>query len=172
MIEDASIHTSQLAKQGDSETGMDGQTESSDSVPDVRLHRVPLMRATNEPEEGLKLIETGAAEWLSEPFIREHYGVRPELLRDFLISGDAMAGTINPGDRLRAVLWDCQSPNDGVVCLVQGPVSLMIRRVRWSGERVQLVADHPDVAPDTISLEKWNESYTPIARALEVIQRL
>lgn len=73
------------------------------------------VRVTGDPAEEVELVETGVAEWVSQPFVREHYGVRPELLRDLLVSGNAMADTIEAGDRLRVVLWDCCSPNNGMV---------------------------------------------------------
>lgn len=139
---------------------------------DPRVHEVPLVRIQEEPDNTLRLIETGQSEWVRDSFIQEEYGVRPALLRDFRIFGDSMADTIRPGNRVRAVLWDCRSPNDGTICIFQSPISLLIRRVRLKDEAVALVADNPDVPDQKIGPEKWETEYEPIARILEVRRAL
>lgn len=140
--------------------------------PDSQLHQIPLVRIREDPDGTLRLVETHRAEWVSDVFIREEYGVRPALLRDFQISGDSMVDTIRPGDRVRAVLWTCRAPNDGTICILRGPVSLMVRRIRLRDEGVLLVADNPDVSDQKIGPEKWEEGYEPIARVLEVRRAL
>lgn len=145
---------------------------SSKNAPDSQFHQIPLVRIREDPDGTLRLVETNRSEWVSDAFIREEYGVRPALLRDFRISGDSMVDTIRPGDRLRAVLWNCRAPNDGTICILRGPVSLMVRRFRLMDEGVLLVADNPDVSDQKISPEKWEEDYEPIARVLEVRRAL
>jgi len=135
---------------------------------DSRFHRIPLVRIREDSDEGLRLVETGQGEWVDGTTIRQMYGVQPALLRDFRVTGDSMDGTIEPGDRVRAVLWDCRSPNDGTVCILRGPVSLLIRRVRLRGPEVLLVADNPDVPDRIVSQDQWENDYEQIARILEV----
>lgn len=150
-------------------------TEQKDSPPDgseLQFHRVPLVRIREDPEEGLRLVETGQAEWIDETTIRQHYGVKPALLRDFHVTGDSMSGTLEPGQRVRAVLWDCRSPNDGTICILRGPVSLLIRRIRLDGTGVELIADNPDVPNRTVDQKEWEGNYEQIARILEVRQAL
>lgn len=136
------------------------------------FHKIPLVRIREDPEEGLRLIETGQAEWVDETTLRQEHGVQPGLLRDFRVTGDSMRNAMKPGDRVRAVLWDCRSPNDGTICILRGPVSLLIRRVRLRGAEVLLVADNPDVPDRRVDREEWEADYEPIARILEVRHRL
>lgn len=152
-------------------TGDEGEDARSGGS-DLRFHRVPLVRIREDPEEGLRLVQTGQAEWVDRTTIRQEYGVKPALLRDFHVTGDSMRGTLEPGQRVRAVLWDCRAPNDGTICILRGPVSLLIRRVRLEGRSVVLVADNPDVPDRDVSRDEWEESYEKIARLLEVRQAL
>ena len=150
--------------------GQDSRSVTQDSTP--HFHEIPLVRIREDRTGALQLIETDGAEWISESFIREEYGVRPELLRDFPISGDSMLDTIRPGDRVRGVLWNCRAPNDGTICILRGPISLMVRRVRLRNEHVLLIADNPDVSDLKINMNQWEETYEPIARILEVRRAL
>jgi phage repressor protein C with HTH and peptisase S24 domain len=142
--------------------------ESRQDGSDSRFHRVPLVRIREDSDEGLRLVETGQGEWVDGTTIRQMYGVEPALLRDFRVTGDSMNGSIEPGDRVRAVLWDCRSPNDGTVCLLRGPVALLVRRVRLKGPEVLLVADNSDVPDRTVTQDQWENDYQGIARILEV----
>lgn len=139
---------------------------------DQRFHRIPLVRIREDPEEGLRLVKTGKSEWVDGATIRREYGVQPALLRDFHVTGDSMIGTLRPGDRVRAVLWDCRAPNDGTVCILRGPVSLLIRRVRLKGTEILLVADNAEVPDRSISQHQWENEYEQIARIQEVRQAL
>lgn len=156
---------------GADKTGEGEQKPRHDSG-DLRFHRVPLVRIREDPAGGLRLVETGQAEWIDGTTIRQHYGVKPALLRDFHVTGDSMSGTLEPGQRVRAVLWDCRSPNDGTICILRGPVSLLIRRIRLDGTGVELIADNPDVPNRNVDQKEWEENYEQIARILEVRQAL
>lgn len=154
--------------------GQEHQDEehSGSSGSEEQFQRVPLVRIREDPDDGLRLIETGKSEWVETSFIREEYGVEPQLLRDFHITGDSMADTMQPGERARAVLWDCRPPNDGTVCILQGPVCLLIRRIRLKGKNILLVADNPDVPTREIDKDEWEDEYEPIARIVEVRRAL
>lgn len=162
----------QSRNKGEAQDDPQSVSESENDYIEGQLHQIPLVRIREDPDEGLQLIETDRSEWVSYPFIQREYGVRPELLRDFRISGDSMVDTIRPGDRVRAVLWDCLTPNDGTVCFLRGPVSLLLRRIRLKDETVLLVADNPEVPDQEVSQEKWLNDYEPIARVLEVRRAL
>lgn len=136
------------------------------------FQEVPLVRIQEGENGALRLVETGGSEWIRYAFIQEEYGVRPTLLRDFRISGDSMSDTIRPGDRVRTVLWDCRSPNDGTIGIFRGPISLLVRRVRLKNGNVLLVADNPSVPDQKVSREAWVREYDPIARVLEVRRAL
>lgn len=150
----------------------EGAEEGHREGGDQQFHRIPLVRIREDPEQGIRLVETGQAEWVDGTTIRQEYGVQPALLRDFHVTGDSMEETLEPGQRVRAVLWDCRSPNDGTICILRGPVSLLIRRVRLEGTGVVLVADNPDVPNRTISKDQWENEYEQIARILEVRRAL
>ena len=137
-----------------------------------QFHRIPLVRIRDDSEEGLRLVETGRSEWVGVDTAKQQYGVDPSLLLDFHVSGDSMTPTIQPGDQVRAVLWDCRSPNDGTVCIIRGTVSFLIRRIRLSGDQVLLVGDNPEVPDREISQEEWEEDFDPIARILETRRSL
>lgn len=135
--------------------------------PDGPLHRVPLVQIVNEDDD-LHLEEMGAAEWLNESFIRQVYGVQPDHLKSFRISGNAMTDTIAPGERVRGALWQGESLSDGAVYLLDGPTGILLRRLHLHPETVTLSAENPEVSPQDLSAERWDQHYRPLARILEV----
>lgn len=137
-----------------------------------QYHEIPLVRIRETPDKKVRLVETARSEWLSDAFVQQTYGVSPDRLRTFRISGNSMVGTLRPGDLVRAVLWDGYPPNDGTIVIVRGPVSFLIRRVRLLGAGVVLVADNPAVPDWTLSKEQWENDYQQIARVLEVRRAL
>lgn len=152
-----------------------GEGEREETRPEgasQQFHRIPLVRIRDDSEEGLRLVETGRSEWIGVDTAKQQYGVDPSLLLDFHVSGDSMAPTIQPGDQVRAVLWDCRSPNDGTVCIIRGPVCFLIRRIRLSGEQILLMGDNPEVPDREIPRDKWKEEFEAIARILEVRRAL
>jgi phage repressor protein C with HTH and peptisase S24 domain len=173
MLDTLSQFSSSMSATSDKAAATEGEREESrQNGSDSQFHRIPLVRIREDPEEGLRLVETGQGEWVDGTTIRQMYGVKPALLRDFRVTGDSMASTIEPGDRVRAVLWDCRSPNDGTVCVLRGPVALLVRRVRLKGPEVLLVADNPDVPDRTVTQDQWENDYEQIARILEVRRAL
>lgn len=171
LLDGAETARSHLSSNGEAQDG-DQNVSSPNNSLEEQLHQIPLVRIQEDSDGGLQMIETGLSEWISTVHVQKEYGVRPELLRDVPATGDAMADTIRPGDRVRVVLWDCQSPNDGTVCLVRGPVSLLLRRIRLKDRTVVLVADNPEVENLDVSLDQWKTDYEPIARVLEVRRAL
>jgi len=140
--------------------------------PDGPLHRIPLVQVTSDDENALRLEEMGAAEWLSESFIREVYGVAPSQLKSFRVSGNAMSGLIEPGERVRGILWKGESLRDGAVYLLQAPTGVIVRRLLLSPEAIQLTAENASVAPQEISQRTWRDNYRPLARVVEVLRAL
>lgn len=133
-----------------------------------RFHRVPLVQIHKDAERTFRLVDIGTTEWVSDTFTRREHGVRPELIRDFRISGDSMIDTIRPGDRVRGVLWKDHSLSDSSICILQGPMSSLVRRVRVRDRTIILVADNPDVPDLELEPEQWNDDYNPIAHILEI----
>lgn len=133
-----------------------------------QLQKIPLVRIRKDPEEGLRLIETGRPEWVATSTVQLRYGVEPTRLRDFRVTGDSMSGTIQPGDRIRTLLSGSRPPNDGTIAILRGPTCLLMRRVRLDGTEVVLVADNPDVADLRIDQEEWESDYEQIAHVLKV----
>lgn len=159
----------------DPDSGTEYRPDKSDDKIDrseEQFYRIPLLAIREDPDRGVQLVETGMEEWIPEGFIRKEYGVAPELLRDFRVTGDSMAETLRPGDRVRAVLWEDQVLTDGALYLVRTADTFLIRRVRRREEEVVLVADHPDVADRAVPQEEWESEFTLVARILEVVRSL
>lgn len=139
--------------------------------PDGPLHRIPLVQATVD-DGTLQLREMGTAEWLNGSFIQKVYGVPPDQLKSFRISGNAMEGTINPGERVRGVLWQGDSLNDGAIYLLHAPTGIIIRRLRLAPDTLRLTASNPDVSDQEVSQSDWQTHYRPLARIVEVMRSL
>lgn len=138
--------------------------------PDEPLHRVPLVRV-EIGDEGPFLKEVGTAEWLTESFVRDVYGVEPGRLKGFRVSGDAMKKSLQAGDRTRGVLWRGESLTDGsIYVLYSEPGGVIYRRVRFDGDQIRLVADHPDVPNRTVEVDVWHKRYRPVAHVLELVR--
>lgn len=135
--------------------------------PDGPLHRVPLVQVVEEENE-IHLKEMGSAEWLSESFIQSVYGTSPDQLKSFRISGNAMEGMIEPGDRVRGVLWQGESLSDGAVYLLDSPMGVLLRRLHLNADSIKLSAENPAVSAQKISKEEWHSHYHPLARVIEV----
>ncbi|MFB6098881.1 MAG: hypothetical protein ABEK84_07210 [Salinibacter sp.] len=73
------------------------------------------------------------------------------------------------GDRLAVV---AERLHGGTVCILRGPLSLMVRRVRLTESSFLLVADNPGVPNQEVSQEQWEREFEPIARVLEVRRAL
>lgn len=140
--------------------------------PNGPLHRIPLVQITADDENDLRLEEMGAAEWLSEAFIREVYGVAPSQLKSFRVPGNAMSGVIEPGERVRGILWQGESLRDGAVYFLQAPTGIIVRRLHLSPEAIQLTAENTSVSPQEVSQRAWRDNYRPLARVVEVLRAL
>jgi phage repressor protein C with HTH and peptisase S24 domain len=138
--------------------------------PNGPLHRVPLTRIVVNDTNDLQLQEMEAAEWLSESFIREVYGVAPGHLKNFRVSGNAMQDLIEPGERVRGVLWDGESLSDGAIYFLHGPAGVIVRRVHLQGETIHLSAANPEVPAQKVPKQKWREHFRPLARIVEVLR--
>ncbi|PSQ96207.1 MAG: hypothetical protein BRD55_07060 [Bacteroidetes bacterium SW_9_63_38] len=137
--------------------------------PNGPLHRVPIVRIVNEAK-ALQLQEMEAAEGLSESLIREVYGVPPDHLKTFHISGNAMQDLVDPGDRVRGVLWDGEPLSDGAIYLLHGPAGTIVRRVHLQDETIHLSAASSEVLDQEISQQEWREHVRPLARIVEVLR--
>jgi phage repressor protein C with HTH and peptisase S24 domain len=141
--------------------------------PDEVLVRIPLVRVVAGTGEGPWLEEIGAPEWLPKTFVRQTYGVDPDLLKGFRISGDAMQDALRPGDRVRGALWQGDSLIDGSIYLLyREPGGVIVRRVRFVGDEVLLTADHPDVPDLEIDTDRWTQTFRPVAQVLEYVRAL
>jgi phage repressor protein C with HTH and peptisase S24 domain len=140
--------------------------------PNGPLHRIPLVQVTVNDEGAPRLQEMGAAEWLGESFIREVYGVAPDQLKNFRISGNAMSGVIAPGERVRAILWQGESLRDGAVYLLHAPTGVVVRRLHVAPESIRLTAEQDSVSPQEVPHRTWRDDYRPLARLVEVIRAL
>jgi transcriptional regulator with XRE-family HTH domain len=141
--------------------------------PDGTLHRVPLVQITTNAEGHPQLEEVGnTAKWLDESFIRQAYGVSPDQLKGFRISGDAMTEQIHPGDRVRGALWQGESLVDGAIYLFHGLNGVIARRVRTTDTTLVLTANNPDVPDLSFDACSWTDRLRPIARLLEVTRPL
>lgn len=140
--------------------------------PDGSLRRIPVVRVRANESGDPILEEIGAAEWMSESYIRQTYGIPPEELKGFRCPGNAMAETIRPGEHLRGALWNGESLIDGGVYLVYAPAGVMLRRLYIKNDTIRLVADCPDVPDQTVGTERWPGAFRPIARMLEVVRSL
>lgn len=140
--------------------------------PEEPLHRVPLVRV-EVGDEGPYLRESGSAEWLTESFVRDVHGVDPDHLKCFKVSGDAMEGSLQAGDRTRGVLWRGESLNDGSVYVIYSNLGGVIyRRVRFNEQTVKLVASNPNVSDQTIEADAWQERFRPVAHIVEVVRAI
>ena len=143
----------------------------------LQLQRVPELRVEVEAGDGLKVYASDEVEeqeqWLSRTFIRREYNVDPERVRTLRVRGNSMYPTIEPGDRIRVALWDGENLWEGNIYVLHSPAGLTIKR--WGAHRnghVVLHADNPDVEDRTISRDRWDEDWRPVAWALEVTQPL
>ncbi|WP_251980635.1 S24 family peptidase [Salinibacter ruber] len=140
--------------------------------PKEQLYRVPLVRV-DIGDEGPQLTEVGTPEWLTESFIRKSYGAAPDRLRGFRVSGDAMSGSLQAGDRTRGILWEGESLIDGAIyVLYSEPGGIVYRRVRFESEKIRLVADHPDMADRTLKADAWHKRFRPVAHILEIVRAI
>jgi phage repressor protein C with HTH and peptisase S24 domain len=137
-----------------------------------RFFRIPIVRVRQDEQGDRTLEETEGVECLSESFIRDRYGVEPQHLREFRVSGNAMADTIRPGDRVIVEVGGCDSLVDGQVCLLGVSAGILIRRVTLQADSIVLAADNSNVPRQEVSREEWVEQYDPIARVLEVVRPL
>lgn len=149
-----------------------GAAPSKVEGPDGPLYRVPLLRMTIDEAGSPHLEDVDTLEWLSEPRIRNMYGVPPEQLAGFRISGNAMVDTIRPGDRVRCVLWQGESLSEGCIYLIQTPSGATVRRLKLTGHNKRLTADNEDISDLEVNREEWDETFRPVARVLEVIRSL
>lgn len=138
--------------------------------PDGTLHRIPLVRPVTDEDGTLKLKEMGSAEWLSTSFIREVYGVDPEHLKSFRVSGNAMNDTLQPGERVRGTLWRGESLTDGAIYLLHGPTGVIARRVHLQGDTIRLSAENADVPDQAVPRADWHDGFRPLARILAVLR--
>lgn len=149
-----------------------GPTNSDE--PDVQesLQRVPLVRVEAGDGDRPVLREVGGAEWLSASFVRRSYGVEPDRLKSFRVSGNAMEDALRAGDRVRGALWQGESLTDGAIYLIYREPGTILRRVHLSGERIRLIGEHPDVEPIAIRRDEWRADFRPIAQMMEVVRAL
>lgn len=145
-----------------------GGATTSTTPSGERFVRIPVVCVGANDAGGPGLVDRKGVVFLSETFIDERYGVQPDRLREFRVSGDAMAATIVPGDRLILDVGGCESVIDGEICLVASSAGVLIRRIRMTGNGVTLVADNEQVDDQDLSLERWEETYRPLARVLEI----
>lgn len=138
--------------------------------PDDTLHRVPLVQVTVDDEDSLRLKEIGTGEWLSETFIQSVYGVAPDQLKSFRVSGNAMSGTVEPGERVRGVLWRGESMIDGSIYLLHGPTGVILRRIHLKADTLLLAAENGTVPTQDVPHREWREDYRPLARIVEVLR--
>jgi hypothetical protein len=140
--------------------------------PEEPLHRVPLVQV-EIGDDGPYLKEVGSAEWLTESFVRDVYGIDPGRLKGFRVSGNAMKESLRAGDRTRGVLWRGESLTDGAIyVLYSEPGGIVYRRIRFERESVRLVADHPDVEDRSVAADTWHERFRPVAHVLELVRAL
>jgi phage repressor protein C with HTH and peptisase S24 domain len=152
---------------------MGPSTVELDDNPGDILHRIPLVRVAAADDGTPRLEEKGSAEWLSQSYIEKAYGVEPDLLKSFRVSGDAMRESLRAGDRVRSVLWKGEYLGDGSIYIFyHHPGTVLFRRVRFDGGHVLLTAEHPDLSEISVEAGAWNERLRPIAQVLECIRAL
>lgn len=150
----------------------DHSMNTSIQGPNGPLQRIPFVRVTADDAGSPVLEEVGTAEWMSQSFIRQAYGIPPEELKAFRKSGDSMAETIRPGERLRGTLWKGESLTDGAVYLVYTPKGVILRRLYLRDDTITMTADNPEVPNRATGTEKWPGVFRPVARILEVVRSL
>lgn len=134
-----------------------------------RFFCLPVVR-TRTNDAGLRLEDRKGGTCLSETFVEQHFGIHPERLREFRVSGNAMAETIRPGDRLILDIGGCESVIDGEICLVAGRAGVMLRRIQLTGDGVILSADNQTVDDQHVRTKDWENVYRPLAKVLEIIR--
>ena len=149
-----------------------GTSPSELDSPDGTLHRVPLVHVTTNEDGRPQLEEEGPAEWLVDAFIQQTYGVPPDRLKAFRISGDAMTELIQPGDRVRGALWHGESLIDGAIYLFHSTSGVIVRRVRRTDNALLLAAENPDVPDLSFDVDTWTNLLCPIAHVQEVVRSL
>jgi phage repressor protein C with HTH and peptisase S24 domain len=153
--------------------GISDESPGNTQAPTETLRRIPLVRVATDEKGSPYLEESGGAEWLSTSFIEKTYGVDPELLKTFVVSGDAMHGSLRAGDRVRCVLWKGESLSDGSIYILhRDPGAVIFRRVRFDGDRFLLTAEHPEVSDISVETGAWNERFRPIAQVVECTRSL
>lgn len=147
----------------------------------VTCVRIPTVRVRLADSGTLQYDEAGDAAWLSRRSIQVRYGVDPDRLRDFRVSSNRMATTIQVGDRVRVERKPADLPmsklEDGEVYLLFGPDGVFPARVRLqvsgpeSGQSgILLDGDNPEASQYEVSTGDWTRTYCPIARVLEVVR--
>lgn len=140
---------------------------SSDASPRV-IREIPLMTLRQDDQGAVRLVESGFTDRIRECTIREDYGVEPERLRDFHVGSETTIERIRADERIRGAVVERSCSSNGSHCLLRGPDSLLIRRVRLRKDKVILGAEGTDRDRRTVDFERWKRDYEPIARVLEV----
>jgi len=142
--------------------------------------RVPTVRVRLTDSDTLQYDEIGDPVWLNEHCIQTRYGTDPDRLRDFWVSSNRMATTIQVGDRVRTEREPPDLPMqelaEGDVYLLFGPDGVFPARVRLHAPESQspeagivLDGDNPEATRYEVQPSDWTQTYRPIARVLEVI---
>ena len=148
------------------------ETPSEIEGPDGSLHRISLVSVTENEDGDPYIEEIGTADWLEGAVIERTYGVPPNRLMDFRISGDAMADTILPGDWVRGTPWRGGGLVDSAVYLFYTDSGLLVRRVRMGTDELRLTAENSAVSDLTFDADAWSDQLRPVAHLLQVIRSL
>lgn len=146
----------------------------------VTYHSIPFVQVRLHEDGRIQLSESGEREWVSQEAIRRQYGVAPDQLRGFRVSGTRMAPTIRPGDRVRTSLVDEGTPPEtlpeGEAYVLFGPSGVLTSRLDRVGpdgdSAIVLRGDNPDLPDKRVEREQWDEHYRVLARVHEVLRPL
>jgi transcriptional regulator with XRE-family HTH domain len=148
------------------------QEPSQFDGPDGTLHRVSLVRVTTDQDGNPQLEEIDTVEWMDPASIQRMYGVPPDQLKGFRISGDAMMETIPPGSQVLGALWRGESLVDGSIYLFYCMRGVIVRRVRRTESTLVLSAEQADVPDLSFDVDSWTNQLRPITHLLEVARPL
>lgn len=152
------------------------RTPKKQPAPDSELHLIPEVEVDAGPGREPQLEEVNGGFYVPEEYIRRVYGVRPEKLCVMRVVGDSMVDTLQPGQRVIAARWEGEKPRDGAIYGLHGPTGFMVKRLRFGREEGQDViwiwSDNEDRGRWWVTMEEFDEKYTPLAWAIEVGKKL
>lgn len=140
------------------------------------LHLIPEVEVAAGPGREAQLEEVNGGFYVPEQYIRRVYGVRPEKLCVMRVVGDSMVDTLQPGQRVVAARWEGEKPRDGAIYGLHGPTGFMVKRLRFGREEGQDViwiwSDNEDRGRWWVTMDEFEQEYTPLAWAIEVGKKL